>query len=105
MLRLSNDDGGDQEDDQTFRLLIKRFKEAFPKSNKVRYDGFDTDGRFIWFYFCGPDDFLICDKVLTQVHGCRIRNGSYFLSKATKNFGSLSDGYATLLEEAQAAQV
>src|SRR5262245_59110855 len=56
VLRLADDKAGDHEDDQTFETLHDRFKHLFSKSGSIQFDGFDTDGSFIWFYFLGPDE-------------------------------------------------
>jgi hypothetical protein len=85
VLRLADDKGGDHEDHQTFEALHARFQQHFLKSCVVRFDGFDTDGSFIWFYFLGPDESSVRHAVLMQLEGCRIRQGSYFLSKATQS--------------------
>jgi hypothetical protein len=97
VLRLADDKGGDQEDDQTFETLHKRFKEQFPKSGSVRFDGFDTDGNFVWFYFLGPDETLVRQTVLSQIEGCRIRQGSYFVSNVTQPCAPPTGGTALLL--------
>jgi len=70
VLRLAGDKGGDQEDDQTFETLHARFKQQFPKSGGVRFDGFDTDGSFIWFYFFGPDEGKVRHAVFSQLESC-----------------------------------
>lgn len=80
VLRLANKKGGDTEDNKTFELLHERFERLFPKSSDIRFDGFDTDGSFIWFYFLGQDETSVSHAVLSQLQGCRIREGSYFLS-------------------------
>ena len=100
VLRLADDKGGDQEDDQTFETLHARFKQHFPKSGSVRFDGFDTDGSFIWFYFFGPDESTVRGAVLPPLEGCQIRQGSYFLSKATQR-AAPNDGPATLLGDSR----
>jgi hypothetical protein len=97
VLRLADDEGGDQEDDQTFKALRNLFKRLFPKSGSIRFDGFDTDRSFIWFYFHGPDEASVRDAVLPHLKEHRIRPGSYFLSKATQPCGSPNDGSATQL--------
>lgn len=78
VLRLGNDTGGDFEDDQTFEILHARFTERFPKSGDIRFDGFDTDGSRIWFYFFGPDENTVFAAVSSSLEDCCIRQGSYF---------------------------
>ena len=97
VLRLSNDDGGDQEDGQTIDTLHARFKQHFRRSSDIRFKGFDTDGSFIWFYFVGPEEAPVRQAVMSQFEGCRIRPGSYFLSKATQTFAPSNDGPVTPL--------
>jgi hypothetical protein len=97
VLRLADDKGGDEEDDLTFEALHTRFKQRFPKSGSIRFDGFDTDGSFIWFYFLGPDEMSVRQAVLSHLDGCRIRRGSYFLTNATQPCAPPNDGPATLL--------
>jgi hypothetical protein len=101
VLRLADDKGGDQEDDRTFKTLHARFKQQFPKSGSIRFDGFDTDGSFIWFYFFGPEEDAVRHAVLPGLEGCRIRQGSYFLSKATQPCAAPNDGPATLLGDSR----
>ena len=97
VLRLANNKGGDQEDNQTFKKLHARFEQQFPKSGSIRFNGFDTDDSFIWFYFFGPDEASVRHAVLSQLEGSRIRQGSYFLSKATQACASPNDGPSTPL--------
>jgi hypothetical protein len=97
VLKLADDKGGDQEDDQTFETLHARFEQQFPKKGNIRFDGFDTDGSFIWFYFFGPEADAVRHAVLSQIDGCRIRRGSYFLSQATHSCAGVNDGPATPL--------
>lgn len=92
VLRLADDKGGDHEDAHTFETLHARFKHQFSKPSDLRFDGFDTDGRFIWFYFLGLDEGVVRGAVLAQLGGCRIRSGSYFLSKATQSCAPPNDG-------------
>jgi hypothetical protein len=104
VLRLADDKGADQEDDRTFKTLHERFKKQFPKSGSVRFDGFDTDGSFIWFYFLGPDETSVRRAVLSHIEGCRIRQGSYFISNASQPCASPNDGPATLLGDLRATE-
>lgn len=103
VLRMANNNGEDADDDQTFKLLVARFKETFSRASVVKYDGFDTDEEFVWFYFCGSDEARVRDAVLSQIYGCRIRKGSYFISSATQSFASMKDGTSVLLQEQEAA--
>jgi hypothetical protein len=88
---------GDPEDDQTFKKLDVCFKQHFPESGKIRFDGFDCDDNFVWFYFIGPDEGSVRQAVFPLLDGCTVRPGSYFVSNATQVFASLEDGHATLL--------
>ncbi len=92
VLRLADVKGGDLEDHQTFETLQERFKQQFSRPGSIRFGGFDTDGRFIWFYFSGPDERTVREAVLAELGGCRVRPGSYFLSKATQSCASPNDG-------------
>jgi hypothetical protein len=104
VLRLADDKGGDQEDAQTFEALHTRFTQQFPKSGSVRFDGYDADGSCIWFYFLGADEASVRDAVFSQLEGCRIRKGSYFLSKATQPCAPPNDGPATQLGNSGATE-
>ena len=97
VLRLADDKGGDQDDNQVFETLHDRFKQRLPKSSSVRFEGFDTDGSFIWFYFFGPDESTVLSALMPQLEGCRIREGSYFLTNATRRCAAPNDGPVTLL--------
>lgn len=101
VLRLADDNGGDQEDNRTIETLHARFKQQFPKSGAIRFDGFDTDRSYVWFYFFGPEEGAVRHAVLSQLEGCRIRQGSYFLSEATRPCAAPNDGRATLLGDSR----
>lgn len=101
VLRLADKKGGDLENDQAFYTLHARFKQHFPKSGSVRFDGFDTDGGLIWFYFFGPDESTVRGAVLPQLEGCQISQGSYFLSKATQPCAPPNNGPAALLGDSE----
>lgn len=104
VLRLADDEDGKREDDENFGILHERFKRNFPgtgESEKVRFHGFDTDGSFTWFYFFGPDENTVRVAVLPQLEGCRIREGSYFLSNATKSCAAPHDGVAEVLGDSR----
>jgi hypothetical protein len=103
VLRLADDKGGDPEDDDTFETLHTRFKQQIPKSGRVRFDGFDTDGSFIWFYFFGPDETSVRHAVWSHLEGCRIRQGSYFIANATRSCAAPNDGPTTLLGDLRVA--
>ena len=104
VLRLADDEEGEREDDETFDILHERFKQHFPgtgESEKVRFHGFDTEGSFMWYYFFGPDESAVRGAVLAQLVGCRIREGSYFLSNTTKSFAGPDDGVAMVLGDSR----
>jgi hypothetical protein len=104
VLRLAEDEEGKRQDDETFDILHVRFKEHFPgagESEQVRFDGFEADGGFMWFYFFGPDEMTVRSAVLPQLEGCQIREGSYFLSNATKPFAGPNDGAAIILGDSR----
>lgn len=97
VLRLVDDRGGDAEDDRTFKFLHDRFKRFYRIPNEIRFCGFDTDGRFIWFYFRGPSGPVTEREILSQLSCCKIREGSYFLSQATQDTAPPGDGPVTFL--------
>jgi hypothetical protein len=101
VLRLANDRGGDRDDDRTFEILHERFERLFPKAANIWFEGFDADGTYVWFYFHGPDEVLVRRSILSQFEGCTIRNGSYWLSKATQTTAPPNDGPTTLLEDSE----
>ena len=105
VLQMADENGGDKEDDQTFQLLHDRFRRLFPKSGDIGFDGFDTDGCFIWFYFRGAEEASVRDAILSQLEGCRIRKGSYFLSKATQSVAPPDDGPVTPLGDSRGPEV
>lgn len=97
VLRLANDNGGDAEDDGTFKKLHDRFTKILPRRGSVWFAGFDTDNSWIWFYFYGPNDQAVREAVMPQIQDCKIRNGSYFLSAASQACAPPSDGPALQL--------
>ena len=97
VLQMANDQGGDQADGRTFDLLWGRFKRLSPSPGGVRFDGFDTDGNQIWFYFHGPDAGVVREAVLPQLRDCQVRKGSYFLSGATQSCAPPNAGAAISL--------
>jgi len=97
VLRLANDKGGDEDDDATFTKLHKRFKDAFRGCRDVRFDGYDTDRSWIWFYFFGPNEQTVREVVLSELRDCKIRAGSYFLSAASQSCAPPTDGPALQL--------
>jgi hypothetical protein len=97
VLRMANDKGGDEDDNRTFKKLRERFKSVLSGPGVVRFDGFDTDGRWIWFYFHGPDDQTVREAVLSQLQDCQVHDGSYFLSGATQTCAPPNNGLALRL--------
>lgn len=65
-------------DERVFKTLHQRFKAQFPRTANVRFDGFDTDGETVWFYFWGPDAQSVQTAVHAQIADCCLREGSYF---------------------------
>ncbi|MEQ2010067.1 MAG: hypothetical protein ABMA26_25065 [Limisphaerales bacterium] len=65
-------------DDRVFKILHDRFKAQFHRRAIVRFDGFDTDGESVWFYFSGPDSKTVQAAVRVQIADCCLREGSFF---------------------------
>ncbi len=65
-------------DNRAFAELHRKFRHGCPRSSEVQFDGFDTDGEWVWFYFRGQDAQLAREKVFGLIRDCPITPGAYF---------------------------
>ncbi len=77
-VRLTSQGPDAVEHERLLATLLDLFKRSFPRSNPVRFDGFDTDGEWVWFHFHGPGATGVSEAVLRLIAGLPLPTGAYF---------------------------